>query len=266
MMRQDIDWLTGVNVWMEKLNPDVRLLNEGMFDKDMSGWINIGVIKNGSNLGEGGDAYLMVNPKFPKTDDLGTFIYRGTGYNSKPDGTGSELHISEYTKQYLKVYDEYRNTYYGEIFLGKQKTEEEKDKHVQFMNQLDKTGDEIILKHDSSYRITDGVVKKGTPNNWSNNSDVGIYFWGSKQHGSDQSNGSKYTYFCLVNQDEVYDFENDIERLGTLANVFKKYKYAAQYWKGGPTIVVNSVTPVEIDYIRDNTNSIFFNSKWEIHQ
>ena len=26
-------------------------LNEGIFDTDMSGWINVGVIKNGSNIG-----------------------------------------------------------------------------------------------------------------------------------------------------------------------------------------------------------------------
>ena len=238
-------------------------LNEGMWDTDMTGWINIGVIKNGSNIGAGGDAYLMVDPKYPQTDDFGTLRYRGTGYNTKPDGTGHELQIPEYQKQYLQIYDQYRDTYYGEVFLGRKKTDEQKQKHELFMSQLDMSGDRVVLKHDSSYKIIDGVVKKGTPNRWSNNSDIGIYFWGSKQHGSDQSNGGLYTYYCLVSQSFVYDFENDMERFGTLLNVFKKYKYVAQYWKGGPAIVVNSVTPVPISYIRENNTGKIYDANWQ---
>lgn len=238
-------------------------LNEGMWDTDMTGWINIGVIKNGSNIGAGGDAYLMVDPNYPQTDDFGTFKYRGTGYNTKPDGTGYELQIPEYYKQRLQIYDQYRDTYYGEVFLGRKKTDEQEQKHKLFMSQLDMSGDKVILKHDSSYKITDGVVKKGNPNNWSNNSDIGIYFWGSKQHGSDQSNGGLYTYYCIVAPNEIYDFENDMERLGTLLNVFKKYKFAAQYWKGGPAIVVNSLTPTKISYIRDNSNGKIYDANWQ---
>ena len=85
------DWLHNVNEWMEKLNPDVKFLNESLSETDMTNWINIGIIKNGSNIGTGGDAYLMVNPNFPQTDDFSTFRYRASGYNTKPDGTGDRV-------------------------------------------------------------------------------------------------------------------------------------------------------------------------------
>ena len=222
------DWIDNVNEWMEKLNPDIRLLNEGLNDTNMTGWLNVGVIKNGSNIGAGGDAYLMVDPNYPQTDDFGTFKYRATGYNTKPDGTGYELNIPEYQKQYLRIYDEYRDTYYGELFLGRRKNNEQENKHRQFMKQLDTQGNTVVLKHDTTYKITDGVVKKGKPNNYSNNSDIGIYFWGSKMRGQDQSNGGTYTYYCHVDKSQIYDFENDMERFGTLMNAFKKYPYVAQ--------------------------------------
>ena len=252
-----------INKYDESHKRNNYRLNEGMWNTDMTGWINIGVIKNGSNIGAGGDAYLMVDPKYPQTDDFGTFRYRGTGYNTKEDGTGYELQIPVYQQQYLQIYPQYRDTYYGEVFLGRRKTDEQKQKHEQFMSQLNMNGDNVILMHDSSYKITDGFVKKGTPNGYSNNSDVGIYFWGSKKRGSDQSNYGTYTYYCSINQSLIYDFENDMERFGTLMNVFKQYKYAAQYWKGGPEIVVNTYTPTPITYIRDNHNGKVYNANWE---
>lgn len=238
-------------------------LNEGLWDTDMTGWLNIGIIKNGSNIGAGGDAYLMVDPKYPQTDDFGTFKYRGTGYNTKPDGTGHELQIPVYQQQYLEIYPEYSDTYYGDVFLGKRKTDEQKQLHQQFLAKLDTRDGKVILKHDSGYRITDGMVRKGTPNGYSNNSDIGIYFWGSKNRGNDPSNGSQYTYYCAVDSDDIYDFENDMERFGSLMKVFKKYKYAAQYWQeGGQAIVVNTYTPTPITYIQDNSNGKIYDERW----
>jgi hypothetical protein len=46
-------------------------------------------------------------------------------------------------------------------------------------------------------------------------------------------------------------------------NVFDKYKYVAQYWKGGPEIVVNTYTPTPITYIIDNHNGKVYNGNWE---
>ena len=236
-------------------------LNEGLYDTDMSGWINIGVVKNGSNIGNGGDAYLMVNPSYPKTDDVSTFVYRATGYNTKPDGTGKELTLSSYDKQNLKIYNEYRDTYYGEVFLGRKKNDSDLQKHQIFMDRLDKRNDgTVILKHDSNVKIKDGVITKGVPNNYSKNSDIGIYFWGSKERGIDQSNNSLYTYYCLVDISDIYDFENDLDRFGTIHNALKAYKYVAQYWKGSNAIVVNTNTPTPFSAIRDNnTGTVFEN-------
>lgn len=238
-----------INKYSEKLT---YRINEGMFDTDMSGWINIGVIKNGSNIGNGGDAYLMVNPNYPQTDDFSTFAYRGTGYNTKPDGSGREITVSSFNKQNLEIYPEYRDTYYGEVFLGKQKTAEDEKGHELFLSRLDVKDEYVILKHDSNVKITDGVIKKGEPNNYSKNSDIGIYFWGSKEHGMDQSNNALYTYYCLVDKDKVYDFENDMERFGTIQNALRKYPYVAQYWKDGPEIVVITNTPTSISYVKKN--------------
>lgn len=240
-------------------------LNEGMWDKDMTGWVNVGVIKGGSSIGIGGDAYLMVDPNYPKTDDFSTFKYRASAYNTKPDGSGRETPVSSHKMQNLEIYDQYRDTYYGEVFLGHKKTEEDRQAHERFTEFLDVSGGDVMLKHNSDVRITDGVVKKGKTNNYSNNSDVGVYFWGSKHFGQDPSNNARYTYYCLVDQGSVYDFENDMERFGTLMNVFKKYRYAAQYWQGGPAIVVNSVasTPTPIAYVRDNMTGKVYDADWK---
>lgn len=259
-VRKRFDFLNKYN----EVRVNAYRINEGMFDTDMSGWINIGIIKNASPFGAGGDAYLMVNPNYPQTNDFKSFRYRATGYNTKKDGTGNEISgIPTYKQEYLEIYPEFRDTYYGEIFLGRKKTDEEIKKHEQFMLMLNTVEDKVILMHDSNYKITDGVVKKGVANGYSNNSDIGIYFWGSNERGSDQSNGSKYTYYCLVDKDYIYDFENDIERIGTLRNVFNTYAYAAQFWQGGPSIVVNTLTPTPISYIRDNSNGKVYGNNWQ---
>ena len=238
-------------------------LCEGMFDRDMNGWINIGVIKNGSNLGSGGDAYLMANPNYPKSDDFSDVRYRGTGYNSKPDGSGTELTLSSYKTEDLEIYPQYRDTYYGELFLGKMKTEEDEQKHKEFMSRLNYTADgNVMLTHNSSYRIEDGVVRRGQPNRWSNNSDFGIYFWASKNQGNDLSGSGRYTYFCEVSPNDIYDFENNLERFISLNKVFTKYKYAAQEWKNGNAIVANAVRPTPITAIKDNMTGKCYNTEW----
>ena len=252
------EWLNGVSEWMRKLNPDAMILNEGIFDREMNGWINIGIIKDTPY----GDAYLMVDPDYPKTVDLSTYRYRATGYNSRPDGSGGEIKLPEYIKGGLQIYDEYRDTFYGEPFLGPKKTEEDKKKHEEFIGRLNISGDKVILTHNSSYRITDGEVKKGKPNRWSNNSDFGIYFWGSKKAGKDISNSGTYTYYCPVNIRQVYDFENNMERYGSMRKALEDYPYIAQYWEGGPEIVVNSSIPVKISRIKENKTGKIYDADW----
>lgn len=238
------------------------ILDEGMFDKDMTGWINIGYIKNASPYEGQGDAYLMVNPNYQQTDDISTFKYRATGYNTKPDGTGRECTIPVYMTQYLKIYDKYKDTYYGELFLGKAKNEDDEKKHQLFMSRLEMADGKVVLKHDSSVRIEDGVIKNGKKNSWSSNNDIGWYFWASKEMGRDPSNGGQYKYYCLVDRNEIYDFENDMERFGQLRQVFEKYSYVAQYWEGTTAIVVNTFKPTPISYIRDNHTGKIYDGNW----
>ncbi len=88
-------------------------------------------------------------------------------------------------------------------------------------------------------------------------------FWGSKEIGRDPSNVSTYTYYCLVNQSDVYDFENDMERFGSLMNALKTYKYVAQYWQGGPAIVVNTFTHTPISYILDKSTGKIYDANWQ---
>ena len=97
------------------------------------------------------------------------------------------------------------------------------------MSNLNISGDKVILKHDSSVRITNGVIAKGKTNRWSNNSDIGYYFWGSKKIGGDSSNGQTYTYICTVPLSDVYNFETNLERFPSLDQAMQEHKYCAQY-------------------------------------
>ena len=162
-----------------------KALNE-WGEPDCKGWLNIGVVPDsnpffGRREKDGNDMYIMVNPNAEQIDDMSTFRYRNVTYNTKPDGTGLSNYLPVNDLRRVKIYPEYRDTYYGDLFLGKRKGEQGEIMHKEFMSNLNISGDKVILKHDSSVRITDGVIKKGKTNGYSNNSDIGIYFWGSKK-------------------------------------------------------------------------------------
>lgn len=245
--------LTLFQQYIQNLNEAASMLCE--WGKDMKGWLNIGYIKDGSPFGSGGDIYLMVDPNGDKSD-ASRYKYFSTGFNTKPDGTGHDPKgIPQYTMQWLEIYPEYQDTWYGELFLGKRKTKEDEAKHAEFMRGLNHVGNgKVCLTHNSNFLIKDGKVRyTGHKNNYSNNSDVGIYFWGSAKPGSDPSNGGQYTYYCEVSEDSVYDFETNLERL-TLQQAMGKYPYVAQYWQGGPAIVVTSYAATPITWYCDNSN------------
>lgn len=250
---------------LSEYNPKQALNEWG--EKDSRGWINIGVIPNAAPFANRGDAYLMVDPNAPQEDDMSNFKYRHTTYNTKPDGTGIDIQsIPSYKTEYLQIYPEYRDTYYGDLFLGKRLGEEGERMHKEFMSKLNISGGgDVILKHDSSVRITDGVIRKGKTNPWSNNSDIGIYFWGSKHIGRDQSNGQHYTYICTIPLNDVYDFETNLERFRSLRQAMAEHKYCAQYWdkNDNNAIVVNTFANTPIKAIKDNTTGKVYNSNWE---
>lgn len=221
---------------------DYNMINEGWGDVDSRGWLNIGIIPGYSPF-MGGDknTYLMVDPNAEKIDDLSQFRRLHTTF--APDKNGSERtsQVPTYYLQNLEIYPEYQDTYYGEVFLGKKKDNpEDIKKHEEFMSNLNIDGDMVILTHDSPVLIKDGYISAGhEKQGYSRNSDVGIYFWGSKNSGSDPSNSGTYAYYCKVPLSDIYDFQNNADRL-TLKQAMSKYPYVAQYWKGGPAIVVTS--------------------------
>lgn len=244
------------------------ILNEG-YGKNMKGWINIGVIKGYSNIMDANDTYLMVDPNYPQTDNLSDFKYRATGFNTKPDGSGIDTgSVPSFYMSRLEIYPQYRDTYYGEVFLGKKKTDIDQKKHEQFMARLDTVGDKVRLKHDSDTKIMNGIVNnsKGKHNPYTNNSDINItFFWGTPNRGQDPSNGGKYTYFCLVNKDDIYDYTNNMERFPKIQSALSKCKYVAYQWERTPSaIAVTCYGGTPISYVCDNSTGRYYNANWEL--
>lgn len=248
-------------------NPAIGI-NE-MFDKDCQGWICIGYIPNGNKaytIGkelEDKNAYIMVDPNAEKIDDRGYFKYRNVAYKSNPKGEGMDLTILPYDMKNVIIYPEYKDTYYEELFFGRKKTKDDEIKHQQFMHKLNRVGNDVILKHDSSVKITDGYIKQGEKNSYSNNSDIGIYFWGTKKIGNDKSNNQYYTYICTVPFNTIYDFENNMERFNDITNALNRYRYVAQYWQDETdVIVVNTFQKTQIQAIRNNRTGKYYDSEW----
>lgn len=249
----------------EGFNFHGTLLTEGMWDKDCRGWLNIGIIKGWCARISGTDTYLMVDPKAPEMEDRYLFRDKYTAWSSKPEGEERDCGTPPtYYLQYLEIYPEYRDTYYGEVFLGKRRdTDEDKRKHEEFLSKLYIVGNEVILHHDSSRKIENGVVSCGhSKNGYSNNSDIGAYFWGSPKSGSDPSNVATYTYYCKVPVKDIYDFDVNVDRL-TLTQALSKYGYAGQTWGRTPSaICVNSYRSTPIWFIQDRRNGKCYDKDW----
>ena len=230
-------------------------MNEGFGDVDTSGWVCIGEVTSAQF------PYIMVNPN--KTREYGEMVHL-VRYCENPDGSGGQSDwIAPYDLDKVKIYPEYYDSELSEKFLGKKKSDEEIERiHSQFMSSVNMLGDKVVLHHNSSHRITDGYVKKGKPNNYSKNSDVGIYFWASKEPGRDPSNSSLYTYYCLIDADDLYDFETNVDRTRLIPSM-KNHAYVGQYWRGdsGP-VVVTTFKETPIWRILDKSSGRWFDSGW----
>lgn len=232
------------------------VLNEAFGDIDSRGWLNIGVIKGYSPyMGNDQNTYLMVDPNAEQTEDLDNFRRFHTTFARHKEGGEYSVPVPQYHMQGLEIYPEYQDTYYGEVFLGRKKnTIEDQKKHEEFMSRLNIDGDSVILIHNSPTLITDGFISAGhEKQGYSRNGDVGIYFWGSKNVGSDPSNSGRYTYYCKVPLSSIYDFQTNQDRL-TLKRAMSKYDYVAQNWQGGPAIVVTSWKKTPIWKYLDKSN------------
>jgi len=246
---------------LSSYNPQKGILNEAYGDVDTSGYICVGELKYDPWLKGLDKIYVMVSPQ--KILKWGKEMY-DVRYTENPDGTGEQTDsIPGYLKNYITIYPEHQDDEYGEIFLGKRKGNEEllKQKHQDFLSKLFIINGNVIIHHNSSYRIRDGFVKKGKANVWSNNNDVGIYFWGSRYCGNDQSNASSYTYYSIIPLSDLYDFETNAERI-SLDVALRKYKYAGQYWKKGDAVVINTLQTTPIWCILDKDNGKWFDKDW----
>ena len=231
------------------------LICEGYGDVDTSGWLCIGEV-TGAQF-----PYIMVNPN--KTMKYGEMVNLAR-YCQNPDGSGGQSDwIAPYDKDNIRIYPEYYDSELSEKFLGKKKSDEEIERiHSVFMSKVNMLGDKVVLHHNSSYRITDGYVKQGKPNGYSKNGDVGIYFWASKEPGKDPSNSSLYTYYCLIDSGDLYDFETNVDRT-RLVPAMKNHAYVGQFWRnGGDAVVVTTFRETPIWRILDKRNGVWYDADW----
>ena len=230
--------------------------------ENVSNYINIGKVAYWPFFKKKKEDALYVMISKGKVQKYGSKAY-DVRYTENPDGTGlSTDSIPENVKNQMVIYPEYQNTKYGDFFLGKRKDSATlKKEHEQFENALFIFNNKVVLRHDSSNAIKDGLIRKGKPNSYSKNNDVGIYFWGSKQIGNDNSNIGAYTYHCLIDRNQLYDYQTNEERL-SLAQALQKYPYAGQFWEDG-AIVVNTLKETPIWCIYNKQNGKWFDANWQ---
>ncbi len=241
-------------------NPSKGILNEGFYDEDTTGWVCVGEVPFWPWGGDGDKVYIMVNPQ--KTMKWGQML-NDIKYTENKDGSGRQIDsISSAYKDKIIIYPEHQDDEFGEMFLGKRKDKSVAEKmHEEFVSKLFKAGENVIIHHNSSYVLKDGVIKKGTPNGWSNNTDIGIYFWGSRSGGNDPSNASSYTYYSIIPLKEIYDFETNEERL-SLEQAMSKYRYAGQLWKDGDAVVITTFKTTPIWCILDKQTGKWYDKEW----
>lgn len=175
------------------------------------------------------------------------------------DESGSE-HGANYNEGDFKLYDEYKDSVWGDVLYDY--TPKKEDYHKEFMSNLMKNGNNIILRHNSSNKIEDGIVVSTAQraNNYTPQSDMGYtYFWASKNDGNDIS-GGEFTYYCEVPIDYVYDYSSNLEEFGGQDEALGKYPYIAYYWHDEDAIAVKTQRATPISYIRYKGET--YDSEW----
>ena len=237
----------------------VHRILEGYGDVDTSSYICIGEIPY-SPWASGDKVYILASPK--KIMRWGEEMY-DIRYCKNPDGSGAQTDsIPSVQKHYATIYPEYEDSEMAEPFLGKKKDIAELErKHKEFLSKVNISGDKVILTHNSSRQITDGVIRKGEANRWSNNTDIGIYFWASKNAGSDPSGAGRFTYYCIIPSSDLYDFEANAERL-SLEKAMSKHPYVGQFWKNSDAVVVTTYRHTPIYRILDKSTGKWYDAEW----
>ena len=245
---------------------------------DTKGWKFIGeIVYGGPDWHKNDRKYILCYPDYTEEiiNSLGfsSFISSYLSVNADANGSdGGKYFYSLFDSRFdkIKLNDEYKNGIFALIFKkylvddGDEATQNYREqKHQEFMNKLFQVGDNVIMHHNSSAKITDGVIKPGMPkNSYSNNNDWGVYFWASPNSGADQSGAGEYTYYCIVPIEQTYDVENNIENFKTDKEALAKYPYQLKDWKNGQAIACQTSKPTPIWRIRDNHNGKWFDNEW----
>lgn len=226
---------------------------------DVSNWYKIGIV-NYSPVANDTTMDIWSNPENSREY---TFVSSKNNGIGRCRGDGGDL--PSFALSRIEIFDEFRDTEYSIPFLGELKTEEDKLNHEDFMSHLSIKNGQVVIRHNSNVKIEDGVIAYGkhSANGYSNNSDIGWYGWASETIGKDPSNSGRYSYYCLVDINDVYDFENNLKRYTTNRQAAYKENYVAQYWDDEKHIVTVSFKSTPIAYIRDNTNGMIYDSNWK---
>lgn len=244
-------------------DPKKGMLNEGFNDEvDLSGWVNIGEIPYYSDT-----LYIFIDPNYANVD-VPEWRFKDTVIKLTPnkDGSGRQTTLGDipvFYRQKFSLYPQYKDSEYADVLIGvkKKPTEQLEEEHNEIWSQLFRIGDNVCIHHNSSVKITDGVIKKGKANNWSNNSDVGIYFWGSRNDGRDPSGNSLYTYYCLISENDIYDKYSNPQRLN-VDQALSQYKYVADFWHNKEAVLIRAGAETPIWRILNKQTGEWFDSKW----
>lgn len=246
-----------------------------MQNYDLSSWVKIGKIGEKEGVEKKYDFTLnkyveapfkreyydydiWANPNNPM--EYG--IMRGSS-----NGVGKVMTIGnlpQWERDNIVIFNEYRNTDFAVPFFGKQVSQDILKKHEEFMSKFNIQDGKVLLKHNSSVKINDGVLSCGhEKNSYSNNNDIGWYSWASKEVGADPSGNGMFTYYALVDINDVYDYQYDVERVGTLRQAVKTKPYVAMYWGDDTDVIaVTSLKTTPFEYVRNNRDGKFYDSEW----
>ena len=259
--------MTGKNTWFDG-EPDVPAECGGSWDeiKPLVGWDCIGTITE-----RGEEYYIFVDLNAPKDMyNFDNFIRNYVSINKDKNGLDGYNYF--YKKIYtlnddkIVIFDKYKNTYYDMLFNGIN-DEYRKWKMNDYLSKCFIKGNTVIAHHDSTRKITDGVIKAGcSPNIYSKQTDWGAYFWLSENSGTDQSNGGQYKYFCPIPLDEIYFIDASKTSTGSTKkeDILKEYPYIAGDWKKGDTVACQTykATPIKWIYTIEDGEVKWYDARW----
>lgn len=259
--------MTGKNTWFDG-EPDVPAECGGSWDeiKPLVGWDCIGTITE-----RGEEYYLFVDLNAPKDMyNFDNFIRNYVSINKDKNGLDGYNYF--YKKIYtldddkIVIFDKYKNTYYDMLFNGIN-DEYRKWKMNDYLSKCFIKGNTVIAHHDSTRKITDGVIKAGcSPNIYSKQTDWGAYFWLGENSGTDQSNGGQYKYFCPIPLDEIYFIDASKTSTGSTKkeDILKEYPYIAGDWKMGDTVACQTykATPIKWIYTIEDGEVKWYDARW----